>query len=344
MSTTAAPAPLPLVKSARPERWRLLWPLAALALIVLFNFIFTPRFLSVEIKDGRLYGITIDILRRGSQVILLAVGMTLVIATGGVDLSVGAVMAISGAATATLVVEHHWAPAPAIAVGLVMSLIAGAWNGMLVALLQLQPIVATLVLMVSGRGIAQLITSGQIITFENRTLVFLGSGSVVGLPFAVILALATLAAVALLIRKSAAGLFIESVGNNPTAARFAGVNEKLVKVMVYTVSGLCAGLAGLVAAGEIKGADTNKVGLYYELDAILAVVIGGTALAGGRFTLVGSVIGALIIQAVTTSILTGGLKPELTQVVKGIVVIGVCLLYSTKFRRVVMAPFRRRGG
>jgi len=252
MSTTVAPAPLPLVKSTRPERWRLLWPLAALALIVLFNFIFTPRFLSVEIKDGRLYGITIDILRRGSQVILLAIGMTLVIATGGVDLSVGAVMAISGATTATLVVEHHWSPAPAIAVGLVMSLIAGAWNGMLVALLQLQPIVATLVLMVSGRGIAQLITSGQIITFENRTLVFLGSGSVAGLPFAVILALATLAAVALLVRKSAAGLFIESVGNNPTAARFAGVNEKLVKVMVYTVSGFCAGLAGLVAAGKSK--------------------------------------------------------------------------------------------
>jgi simple sugar transport system permease protein len=342
MSTTIVPPPLPIAKTARPERWRLLWPLAALAVIVLFNIFFTPRFLSMEMKDGRLYGITIDILRHGSQVILLAIGMTLVIATGGVDLSVGAVMAIAGATAATLVVEHQWSPAPAIAVALAFALLAGAWNGMLVALLELQPIVATLVLMVSGRGIAQLITTGQIITFENPTLVFLGSGSIAGLPFAVVLALVTLMVVGLLVRKSAAGLFIESVGNNATAARFAGVNERLVKVMVYAVSGLCAGLAGLVAAGEIKGADANKAGLYFELDAILAVVIGGTALAGGRFLLIGSVLGALIIQTVTTSILTSGLKPEFTQVVKGIVVIGVCLLYSTKFRRAVVAPFRRK--
>jgi simple sugar transport system permease protein len=339
--TTTAPS-LPLVKTARPERRRLLWPLAALAVILLFNALFTPGFLQLGVTDGKVNGITIDILRRGSQIMLLAIGMTLVIATGGVDLSVGAVMAISGAAAATLVVEQHWHPAPAIAVALALSVVAGLWNGILVALLRLQPIVATLVLMVSGRGIAQLITSGQIITFENPTLVFLGSGVVGGLPFAVILALVTLVIVGLLVRKTAAGLFIESVGNNSTAARFAGVNERLVKVMVYAVSGLCAGLAGLVAAGEIKGADVNTAGLNLELDAILAVVIGGTALAGGRFQLVGSVIGALIIQALTTSILSSKLPTHLTQVVKGIVVIGVCLLYSTKFRQVVLSPFRRK--
>jgi simple sugar transport system permease protein len=137
-------------------------------------------------------------------------------------------------------------------------------------------------------------------------------------------------------------LFIESVGDNPTAARFAGVHEPMVKLSAYIVSGLCSALAGLIATSDIREADANHIGLYVELDAILAVVIGGTALAGGRFSLVGSIIGALIVQAVTTTILTRGVRVEMTQVVKAVVVVAVALLQSPRFIALVIAPFRRR--
>lgn len=324
---------------------RLLWPLLAFAGVLLFDLLFSPGFFHIQVKDGHLFGSLIDIFNRGAPVALLALGMTLVIATGGVDLSVGAVMAISGALAALLLTETQLPLSAVIGISMAAALAAGTWNGLLVSLFDIQPIVATLILMVAGRGIAQLISNGQIITFENPPFEFLGGGFFLGLPFPITLVIVALAVIGFATRATAMGLFIEATGDNATASRLAGVNTRLVKFFVYVVCGLCAGLAGLVMTSDIKGADSNNVGMYLELDAILAVVVGGTSLNGGRFSLVGSLIGAFLMQAVTTTILTGttltrSLGPQHTLVIKAIVIVIVCLLQSDSLRRML---FRRSG-
>lgn len=318
---------------------KLKWPLAALGLVLLFNLCFTPGFFHLALKDGRLYGSLIDVLNRAAPVMLLALGMTLVIATGGVDLSVGAVMAITGSIAACALTRWGW-PVPLVIIfSLVAAFAAGAWNGLLVAFLEIQPIVATLILMVSGRGVAQLLTQGQIITFENKSFEFVGRGTFFGLPFPLTLVAGTLGVLAWLTRKTALGLFLEATGNNETASRYSGVNTRLVKLFAYALAGLCAGLAGLIVTADIKAADANNAGLYLELDAILAVVIGGTSLTGGRFYLLSSLAGAVLIQALTTTILTRGVAVELALVVKALVIVVVCLLQSEDFRRAVLARF-----
>jgi ribose/xylose/arabinose/galactoside ABC-type transport system permease subunit len=318
------------------------WPLLALGLLLLFNQVFTPGFFNLEIRDGHLYGTRIDILNHGAKVMLLALGMTLVIATGGVDLSVGAIMAIAGAVVAQVVVAQGYSPAVAITLALGVSLLLGACNGALVAWIGIQPIVATLILMVAGRGIAQLITGGQIINFNQPTLVYLGNGHLLGLPFTLTLVLVMLALTYGLTRGTALGLFIESVGDNDVASRYAGVNARRVKFMAYVFAGLCAGLAGLVAASNIKSADANHAGLYLELDAILAVVVGGTALTGGRFYLLGSVVGALLIQTLTTTMYARNISADIAPVPKALVIIAVCLLQSDTSRRTFRRLFPRR--
>src|SRR5688572_1303972 len=316
--------------------WRKLqWPLLALALVLLFNFAFTRDFFELTVRDGRLYGSVVDIFNRASPVMLLALGMTLVIATGGVDLSVGAVMAIAGAVAAVLVTQSQLPVAAIIAASLGVAVIAGIWNGVLVGVFEVPPIVATLILMVSGRGVAQLLTGGQIITFENRALEFIGRGGFLGLPFAITLVVIALLAVVFLQTKTAAGLFIEATGDNETASRYAGVNTRAVKLLAYSFCGLCAGMAGLIVTTNIAAADANNAGLWLELDALLATVIGGTALTGGRFYPLGSIIGAILIQTLTTTILTKGVPVEFTLVVKAVVIIAVCLLQSEEFRKLV---------
>ena len=311
---------------------RIFWTVGALALLLLFNQFFTPGFFHLQILDGHLYGSRIAVLNQGAKVMLLSLGMVLVIATGGVDLSVGAVMAIAAAVSSRLLVTQHQPAGIAIAIALLVSVLAGAWNGLLVAGLGIQPIVATLVLMVAGRGIAQLITEGQIINFLDPTMVYLGNGHLFGLPFTLTLVLVMLLLAYFLVRRTALGLFIESVGDNDEASRYSGINAKQVKFLVYTFSGLCAGLAGLVACSNIKSADANNIGLYLELDAILAVVVGGTSLQGGRFYLVGAVVGGLFIQTLTTTLYAKNVSSDISPVPKALVIIAVCLLQSEVFR------------
>jgi simple sugar transport system permease protein len=326
----------------RTARWwsSLAWPAAGLGVLLLFNLLFTPGFFSLEIKNGYLYGTLIDILNHGSTVILLGLGMALVIATGGVDLSVGAVMAISGAVAARLVNLSGTPLAIVLVAGLAAGLAAGLWNGMLVGVLRVQPIVATLILMVAGRGLAQLITDGQIITFTHPGLVFVGNGHWLALPFPILLGLGMLGITALLTRKTALGLFIESVGDNQTASYYSGVNSGILKLWVYAFSGFCAGMAGLVAASNIKCADANHAGLFLELDAILAAVIGGTSLSGGRFSLVGAVIGALFIQTLTTTMYMRNVSADVAPVPKALAILVVALLQSPVFRARVTSIFR----
>ena len=322
-------------KPARRFRWPPGMPqIAALILVLLVDSLVAPHFFQITLQDGRLFGSPIDILNRAAPVALLAIGMTLVIATGGIDLSVGAVMAIAGATAAAMTVAGHSLPVVLLA-AIGSGVLAGLWNGILVAILKIQPFVATLILMVAGRGVAQLITSGQIVTFDSPSLAWIGSGKFLLFPTPVIIALVTLIVFWLLTRKTALGMFIEAVGINIRAAKNAGVNTRIVVMLAYVLSGICAAIAGTIVAADIRGADANNAGLWLELDAILAVVIGGGSLMGGRFNLLLSVVGALIIQGMNTGILLSGFPPELNQVVKAVVVMCVLIVQSPRFIQIL---------
>lgn len=312
---------------------RLFWPAAALVALLVANTVRTTTFLRIRVQDGHLYGALIDILRNGAPLVLVAVGMTLVIATRGIDLSVGAVIAISGAVACSFIASSDdpgsvgtVLAASFIAIGL--CLVLGIWNGFLVSVIGIQPIIATLVLMTAGRGIAMLITGGLITTVNSPPFKMIGAGYWLGIPLAVIIAGVVVILVAVLTRRTALGMLIESVGINPQASRLSGVRSRTIIWTVYAVSGVFAGIAGLMIASNVLAADANNAGLFIELDAILAVVIGGTSLAGGKFSVTGSVLGALVITTLSLTVTILGIPPSVTPLFKAIVVIAVCLLQS----------------
>jgi len=309
-----------------------LWPLLGLAALVLLNAVHDIGFLRITLLDGHLYGVPVDILTQGSRTMLVALGMTLVIATGGVDLSVGSVVAITGAVCAMLL-QGGQSLALTLAAALGAGLVAGSANGLLVARLGVQPIVATLILMVAGRGLAQLIVDGQVIIIKNPAFEFLANGFVLGLPVAPLLVAGLFLATHLALRHTALGLFIEAVGDNETASRFAGLAAARIKALAYIFCGACAGLAGVLAAANIRAADAYRAGENMELDAIFAVVVGGTALSGGRFSILGTAVGALLIQTLTTTMYNLGVPPAIAPVPKALLIIGVSLLQSEKVGR-----------
>ncbi|WP_438348593.1 ABC transporter permease [Paenibacillus sp. FA6] len=310
---------------------KIFWPLLALAILLIFNFFQTPGFFDIEIKNGHLFGSIIDILFRASPLIIISIGMTLVIALEGIDISVGSVLAITGASAIFLVNSYPiWI---AIPVALGVGLLCGLWNGMLVAYLNIQPMVATLILLTVGRGIAQLITNGRILIVSDKSYEFLGKGYLFGFPFAIYIALFVLLLVYLLKTKTAFGLFLESTGANKKASEYAGIKPRTILMIAYGIAGLCAGIAGIILSSNMASADANNAGLWWELDAILAVVIGGTSMRGGRFYLGGTLVGALFIQTLTTSIYAIGVPAERILLVKALVVIIVSLMQSDSFRQ-----------
>lgn len=327
-------------------RKKIFWPIMSLLLLFLFNLFFTPNFFKIEIKQGHLYGNIIDIIKNAAPIMLLAIGLTLVIATKGIDISVGSVVAISAGFVAMMIggaldgVPRFPFPI-AIISALVVASAAGMWNGMLVSRIGMQPIIATLILLVAGRGIAMITTDAQIIWLYAKPFALLGQGYFLGLPFSIYIVALLLIITGMATRWTALGLFIESVGINPTAARFAGINAKNILLGVYTFSGLCAGIAGLVVCSTVMSADGNNAGQGYEMNAILAVVLGGTSLSGGRFFLIGSIIGALIVQTLTTTIYAFGVPPEIAQIVIALVVLAASLLQSPKFRSMFNRLFRK---
>lgn len=330
---------------------KLFWPFVALLLILLLDLIFIPGFFRIEVKGGGLYGNLIDILRNGASMMLLAIGMTLVIATGGVDLSVGAVMAIAASVAAIMmnpviigvklppnlmrfINDPYFTYSPlweVIAVTLLVCTLCGLWNGFLVSYMRIQPMVATLILMIAGRGIAQLITNGVRIQIFYEPYAFLGKGMLL-IPFPLYIVAAFYLIAWLLTRRTAIGMFIESVGINPRSTSLSGVDDRKVKLFAYAFCGLCAGMAGIIASANIKTSDANQIGLTYELDAILAVVLGGTLMNGGRFSLLASMIGALVMQATTTSMYALGVPANAVTAIKALVVVLVILLYSEQVR------------
>jgi galactofuranose transport system permease protein len=362
---------------------RVLWPLLALALLLAYNAYFTPGFFSVTrvvdpayaslgpdaparsawavLTGDRFFGSAIDVLSNGTIVAVLAIGMTLVIATGGVDLSVGSTMALSSAIAAVLIVPpsdmaavaggYGWSFWPAAGVAVAASALVGLFNGILVAVLRIQPIIATLIVMVAGRGVAQMVTQGFKINFKDETFVALGNGYFLLLPLGVTIVAAVFALCGGATRLTGLGLALEAVGDSPSAARYVGLRVKSITVCAYVFSAMCAAVAGLVDASKIKTADPINSGVAMELYAIFAVVVGGTALTGGRFTLIGSVIGALLYQALNTTLLSTKIlghdvKPAYLPLPIALVIVIVSLLQSARFREAALKPFvsKRRAG
>ncbi len=338
---------------------RLFWPLVALGLIFAFDAIFEPGFFKIGILDGHLYGNLIDVINDGAPLMLVAVGMTMVIATGGIDLSVGAVIAIS-AALATVLINPALGnqlitndiltkdatntPLPIIVlVCLAAGTLCGLWNGFLVSRAKIQPMIATLVLMVAGRGIAQLITNGQIMTIYYTPYFWFGNGFILGLPVSIYIVAIVLILAWLWARRTSFGLFVESIGINSRSTFYSGISDKNVKLVVYALSGFCGGVAGLILSSYVHSTDANNIGLGYELDAILSVVLGGTLMSGGRFSLVASAIGALVIWAFTISMYTIGVPAAALLAGKAILVLLVIVLYSDFTRRFMNRIFERKG-
>jgi ribose/xylose/arabinose/galactoside ABC-type transport system permease subunit len=284
---------------------------AALVLLLIANMIFTPNF--VDVNNFR------NILLQVAPTVLVAVGMTLVIATGGIDLSVGSVMAIAAAMAA---VNLGSGVGVAVLLALLVSLIAGAFNGTLISVFRIQPIIVTLALLISGRGIAQVISKGgELIEFDNPTFGYLGKGYVGPFPVQVLVMFVVVAAAIFVMRATAFGRYVMAVGGNEAAARLSGVKVHRTKIAVYAISGLLAGLAGLIETARLGASDAQKVGLNIELDAIAATVVGGTPLTGGRATIVGTLIGALIMQVITTSFNMNGIKFSWSLVIKAAIIL-----------------------
>lgn len=313
------------------------WGIVALLLLLVVDVIKDPSYLAITVNPttGNLSGNLIDILRQSAPVLMIAVGMTLVVATRGIDLSVGSVMAVSGAvsmqflSTAPNTAGSAFA---ALGMGLGLALVLGLVNGVLVAWVGLQPFITTLVMMLAGRGIARVITGGQNTAATNDAFRWIANGTVLGFPVVSVIAAVLVAAVAVLVRRTALGTMIEALGINPKASRLIGIRPGGLLLSVYALSALLAGLGGVFATASVMTVEVSRTGLNSELDAILAVVVGGTSLAGGKFSLTGSVVGALLITTLDKTIVFLSIPSAATPAFKAIVIVAVCLLQSERVR------------
>lgn len=326
-------------------RSKITWAVIAEMLILLVCLIIRPDFfkISYQPSTGMLYGSLIDILNRSAEITIIAMGMTLVISLGGTDLSVGALVAVSGAIALKLmrwdVVAY---PTPGnytvnpfvlvILVPLAVCTLMGLLNGVMIAKMGMQPIIATLILMVCGRGVAQILTNGKQFTTLYEPFRFIGQGSLLYLPMPVILSIVVVAAVAIFTRKTAFGTFVESVGINRSASRLSGINAQRVIVIVFALTGFLSAISGLIYSSRIMSNDSNNAGLNYEMDAILAVVIGGTNMSGGKFSLAGTVIGSIIIRTIVTFVYYFGIVAEATMAFKALIIAVIIVLQSEPVR------------
>jgi ribose/xylose/arabinose/galactoside ABC-type transport system permease subunit len=293
---------------------------AALLLLILFNLAFTPNFATWQTLNVNLTQVC--------TIVIVAVGMTLVIATGGIDLSVGALMAIAGALS-PMIFTGSLFPLPNIYVGIALGIalpillagVFGTFNAFLINQFKIQPIVATLVLFIAGRGIAQVSTNGNLQVFKVPEFQAVALGRIAGIPLQVWIMLAIVIAAAFVLRRTVFGRQILAVGGNEAAARLAGVPTGRVKVLVYGICGLLSGIAGLIVVAMNSAADANLIGMGMELDAIAAVVVGGTFLTGGRATITGTLIGALVIQLARYTLLANGVPDAAALVVKAALII-----------------------
>lgn len=330
----------------RIVRSKIFWAVVAEVLILLVSVILRPDFLKIEINQttGMLYGVPIDILNRSAEITIIAMGMTLVIALGGTDLSVGALVAVSGAMALKFlrwdVVEY---PTPGdytimpfflvILVPLAVCTAMGAFNGILISRLGIQPIIATLILMVAGRGIAQISTNGKQFTTMFTPYQQIAQGYFMKVPMPILITLVVVLLVALFTRRTSFGMFVESVGVNPSASRVSGLRSSRIILIAYMLTGLLSGISGLIYSSRISSCDSNNAGVNNEMNAILAVVIGGTSMSGGKFSLVGTLIGSLIIQTIVTLVYFFGVVSEAIMAFEAMIIAVVIVLQSEPVRK-----------
>ena len=299
--------------------------LVALAALLLFNFAVTPHFATLQTLSVNLTQVC--------TIVIVGVGMTLVIATAGIDLSVGSLMAIAGAASPMFFMGKlvsfsniYFAISLGIVLPILISGAFGLFNGWMITNFRIQPIVATLILFIAGRGLAQVSTNGDLQVFKVPEFQAIALGRVLGIPFQVWIMLAIVGFGTFILRKTVFGRQVLAVGGNEAAARLAGISVSRTKMIVYSISGLCSGMAGLIVIAMNSAADANLIGLGMELDAIAAVVVGGTLLTGGRATIVGTLLGALLIQLVRYTLLANGVPDPAGLIVKaGLIVLAVWL-------------------
>lgn len=313
-------------------------PIFCMCLILLINLLKDPSFFLISMNNGILYGRLVDVVNRGSEIAILAVGMTLTVAvSAGTDISVGSVMALSACTCCVSLVGYGVDTSNniiiplglGILVGILTGGLCGCFNGLLVSKLKIQPMVATLILYTAARAIGLVVNHNKIVYVRYEP--FKMFGNFIGscpIPTPIFIAVGVIALVALLLNKTALGTYIEAVGVNSSASRLVGINSALIIFLCYVICGLCAGVAGIVAGSRIYSADANNIGLNYEMDAILAVALGGNSLGGGRFRLAGSIIGAYTIQALTTTLLAMGVSTDQAPVFKAIVIIIVVAIQA----------------
>lgn len=325
------------------------WGIVGIILLLTLNVIKDPTYLALGINPttGMLAGNLLDILRVSAPIIMIALGMTFVIATKGIDLSVGSIMAVGGAAameTLRAVNDPSSFGAMFIAIGvaLLIGALLGVVNGLLVAVVGLQPFISTLVMMLAARGIARVITGGQNTNSTNAPFREISNGQILGLPTSFVAAIAIVIVISLIMRKTALGLMIESIGVNPEASRLAGIRPRPILITVYILSAILAATGGLFTVSEVMTVDVSGTGYQMELDAILAVVIGGTSLAGGKFSILGSTVGALLIATLNKTVLFLGVSSAATPAFKAVVIVLLCLLQSERVRNYVLQAGRRR--
>lgn len=321
------------------------WGIVAILVLLGLNLVKDPSYLAIRTNPatGNLAGNLIDIVRASAPILMIALGMALVIATGGIDLSVGSLMVVAGAVSMEFLAgvgdtTSVGAMFAALGLALALSGLLGMMNGVLVTVVGLQPFISTLVMMLAGRGLAKVITDGQNTTASNNAFRWIANGYLLALPVVFLIAIAIVVVVAVVVRRSALGLMIEAIGINPKASRMAGVKPRGLIITVYAISGVLAGIAGVFAVSSVMTVDVSRTGYQLELDAILAVVIGGTSLAGGKFSLSGTVVGSLLIATLDKTVVFLGVSASATPAFKAAVIIVLCLLQSERVRSL----FRQR--
>jgi simple sugar transport system permease protein/ribose transport system permease protein len=320
MAELVPPAPAPTHEA--PGRRALAWlqrgrAFTALLLLLLFNAIFTHDFLTVQTLNVNLSQV--------AQIVVVAMGMALVIATAGIDLSVGAVAAFAGTLAAVLLTQEPLAHSElALPAALLLPLVAagalGLMNAFLITRYRVQPIVATLILFIAGRGLAEMLTGSNLRTFPEETLHWL-RGDLLAVPAQAWLMAAVVAATAWIVRRSLFARWLLVVGGNERAAHLAGVPVARVKFIAYGACAVLAGLAGIMNVAMISAADPAKIGQNIELDAIAAVAVGGTLLSGGRVNVAGTLVGALAIQLLGYTLLAHGVADEYALVAKAAIIL-----------------------
>lgn len=291
---------------------------AAVGVLLLFNVLFTPHFLDMANFRTQLVQV--------APIVIVSLGMALVIGTQGIDLSVGSVMSLAAALVALYLGYGAW---PALLVALAGGAVAGTAGGALVAYVGVQPIVATLALLVGVRGLANVLVP-QLVEFRNPDLIALGSSSLSGVPVIVVIAAVLTLLTAFLVRRTTFGRQVVAIGGNRAASELSGLPVRRVLLLVYVISGVLAALAGVLATARLQASDPTSLGLFIELSAITAVVVGGTPLSGGRIRVLSTVMGALLMQLLSATLIKHNLPQSWTQIVQAVIILAA--VYATRER------------